>query len=134
MISARTARIDDNLGRGTDGSNPLPSRNESANFRSPGTHYTATDHTAPLAGAAEVMPTIAILSGSPERYRGLVPMRKTTHEAPSLLCRSPQDHMKISLDPKWLVRGRDQPMPTFRLPAERQPDVMPCIPSLPSGP
>src|ERR1700687_1029065 len=25
MISARTARIDDNLGRGTDGSNPLPS-------------------------------------------------------------------------------------------------------------
>jgi hypothetical protein len=29
MISARTARIDDNLGRGTDGSNPLPSRGES---------------------------------------------------------------------------------------------------------
>jgi len=25
MISARTARIDDNLGRGTDGSNPVPS-------------------------------------------------------------------------------------------------------------
>jgi hypothetical protein len=25
MISARTARIDDNLGRGTHGSNPLPS-------------------------------------------------------------------------------------------------------------
>ena len=34
MISARTARIDDNLGRGTDGSNPLPSSGESANFRS----------------------------------------------------------------------------------------------------
>ena len=33
MISARTARIDDNLGRGTDGSNPLPSREESANHR-----------------------------------------------------------------------------------------------------
>ncbi|HWX27636.1 MAG TPA: hypothetical protein VNZ53_09400, partial [Steroidobacteraceae bacterium] len=31
---ARTARIDDNLGRGTDGSNPLPSSKESANFRS----------------------------------------------------------------------------------------------------
>src|SRR6266446_3881003 len=30
MISARTARIDDNLGRGTDGSNPLPSSEESA--------------------------------------------------------------------------------------------------------
>src|SRR5467141_1590364 len=30
MISARTARIDDNLGRGTDGSNPLPSSAESA--------------------------------------------------------------------------------------------------------
>src|SRR5207244_4629282 len=29
MISARTARIDDNLGRGTDGSNPLPSSVES---------------------------------------------------------------------------------------------------------
>ena len=29
MISARTARIDDNLGRGTDGSNPLPSSEES---------------------------------------------------------------------------------------------------------
>jgi hypothetical protein len=29
MISARTARIDDNLGRGTDGSNPLPSSGES---------------------------------------------------------------------------------------------------------
>jgi hypothetical protein len=29
MISARTARIDDNLGRGTDGSNPLPSATES---------------------------------------------------------------------------------------------------------
>ena len=34
MIFARTARIDDNLGRGTDGSNPLPSSKESANFRS----------------------------------------------------------------------------------------------------
>src|SRR5437870_2162532 len=31
MISARTARIDDNLGRGTDGSNPLPSAGESTN-------------------------------------------------------------------------------------------------------
>src|SRR6266404_8475534 len=30
MISARTARIDDNLGRGTDGSNPLPSGGQSA--------------------------------------------------------------------------------------------------------
>jgi hypothetical protein len=29
MISAQTARIDDNLGRGTDGSNPLPSSGES---------------------------------------------------------------------------------------------------------
>jgi hypothetical protein len=29
MISARTARIDDNLGRGTDGSNPLSSSEES---------------------------------------------------------------------------------------------------------
>jgi hypothetical protein len=29
MISARAARIDDNLGRGTDGSNPLPSSKES---------------------------------------------------------------------------------------------------------
>ena len=29
MISARTARIDDNLERGTDGSNPLPSATES---------------------------------------------------------------------------------------------------------
>jgi hypothetical protein len=29
MISARTAWIDDNLGRGTDGSNPLPSTGES---------------------------------------------------------------------------------------------------------
>ena len=28
----------------------LSSRDESANFRSPGTHYTATEHTAPLAG------------------------------------------------------------------------------------
>src|SRR5712671_5753447 len=32
MISARTARIDDNLGRGTDGSNPLPSTGESASL------------------------------------------------------------------------------------------------------
>src|ERR1700730_14045881 len=32
MISARTARIDDNLGRGTDGSNPLPSRGESVSL------------------------------------------------------------------------------------------------------
>jgi hypothetical protein len=61
-------------------------------------------------------------------------MRKTTHEAPSLLCRSPQDHMKISLDLKGFVRRLDPPMPTFRLPAEQQPDVMLCIPSLPSGP
>jgi hypothetical protein len=30
MISARTARIDDSLRRGTDGSNPLPSSGESA--------------------------------------------------------------------------------------------------------
>jgi hypothetical protein len=30
MISARSARIDDDLGRGTDGSNPLPSSGESA--------------------------------------------------------------------------------------------------------
>src|SRR5258705_9525351 len=30
MISARTARIDDNLGKGTDGSNPVPSSGESA--------------------------------------------------------------------------------------------------------
>src|SRR5207237_7781893 len=29
MISARTARIDDNLGKGTDGSNPVPSSGES---------------------------------------------------------------------------------------------------------
>src|SRR5207245_11715869 len=64
----------------------------------------------------------------------LVPMRKTTHEAPSLLCRSPQDHMKISLDLKRFVRGLDPPMPASRLPAEQQPDVMPCILSLPSGP
>src|SRR5437899_695467 len=33
MISARTARIDDNLGRGTDGSNPLPSSGESDELR-----------------------------------------------------------------------------------------------------
>src|ERR1700737_1003916 len=33
MISARTARIDDNLGRGTDGSNPLPSSGESSATR-----------------------------------------------------------------------------------------------------
>jgi len=32
MISARTARIDDNLGRGTDGSNPLPSSGESVSL------------------------------------------------------------------------------------------------------
>jgi hypothetical protein len=38
MMSARTARIDDNLGRGTDGSNPLPSSGES------GTNCTATRH------------------------------------------------------------------------------------------
>jgi hypothetical protein len=53
---------------------------------------------------------------------------------PSLLWRSPQDHMKISLDLKGFIRGLDPPMPTFPLPAEQQPDVMPCIPSLPSGP
>jgi hypothetical protein len=35
MISARTARIDDNLGRGTDGSNPLPSSSESATKLAP---------------------------------------------------------------------------------------------------
>jgi len=33
MISARTARIDDNLGRGTDGSNPVSSSDESATNR-----------------------------------------------------------------------------------------------------
>src|SRR5437868_15441997 len=32
MISARTARIDDNLGRGTDGSNPLPSGSQSVSL------------------------------------------------------------------------------------------------------
>jgi hypothetical protein len=52
----------------------------------------------------------------------------------SLLCRAPRDHVKISLNLKGFVRGLDQPMPTFRLPTEQQPDVMPCIPSLPSGP
>ncbi len=41
-------------------------------------------------------------------------------QAPSLLCRSPQDHMKISFDLKGFVRGLDQPMPTFRRPAEQQ--------------
>jgi hypothetical protein len=41
----------DILARGTDNSNPLCSRGESANFRSQGTHYIATDHTAPLAEA-----------------------------------------------------------------------------------
>jgi hypothetical protein len=69
-----------------------------------------------------------------EGCKRLVPMRKTTHEAPSLLCRSPQDHIKISLDLKRFVRGLDLPMLIFRLPAEQQPDVMPCIPSLPLGP
>ena len=42
--------------------------------------------------------------------------------------------MKSSLDLKGFVRGLDQPMPTFRLPAEQQLDVMPCLPSLPSRP
>jgi hypothetical protein len=42
--------------------------------------------------------------------------------------------MKISLELKGFVRGLDPPMPTFRLPAEQQPDVMPCIPSLLSRP
>jgi hypothetical protein len=42
--------------------------------------------------------------------------------------------MKISLDLKGFVRGLDPPMPTSRLPAEQQPDVMPCILSLLSGP
>ena len=32
MIFARTARIDDNLGRGTDGSNPLPSGSQSVSL------------------------------------------------------------------------------------------------------
>lgn len=41
---------------------------------------------------------------------------------------------EVSLDLKGFVRGLDPPMPTSRLPAEQQPDVMPCIPSLPSGP
>ena len=42
--------------------------------------------------------------------------------------------MKSSLDLKGFVRGLDQPMSTFRLPAEQQPDVTQCVPSLPSGP
>jgi len=62
----------------------------------------------------------------------LVSMRKTTREAPSLLCRSPQDHMRVSLDLKGLVRVLDPPIPTFRLPTEQQPDVMRCILSLPT--
>jgi hypothetical protein len=41
--------------------------------------------------------------------------------------------MKISLDLKGFVRGLDLLMPTFRLPAEQQPDVMPVNPSLCSG-
>ena len=59
---------------GTDGSNPSPSRDESANFRSPGTHYTATDHTAPLAGAAEVGQTCASQRSSSARGSGLLPI------------------------------------------------------------
>jgi hypothetical protein len=74
--------------------------------------------------------TAACLARVPAR---LVPMRMTTHEVPSPLCRSPQDHMKISLDLKGFVRGLDLLMPTFRLPAEQQPDVMPVNPSLCSG-
>src|ERR1700758_973776 len=35
MISARTARIDDNLGRGSDSSNPVPSSAESATKLAP---------------------------------------------------------------------------------------------------
>jgi len=42
--------------RGTEGSNPASSRDESANLRSPGTHYTATDHAAPLAAADHQRP------------------------------------------------------------------------------
>jgi hypothetical protein len=34
------------------------------------------------------------------------------------LFRQPQDHMNSSLDLKGFVRGLDQPMSTFRLPAE----------------
>jgi len=66
--------------------------------------------------------------------RTVGPHAKDYARAPSLLCRSPQDHMKVSLDLKGFVRGLDPSMPTFRLPTEQQPDVMPCIPSLPSGP
>ena len=45
-----------------------------------------------------------------------------------------QDNIKSSLELKRFVRGLDPPMPTFRLPAEQQPEVMPCLPSLPSRP
>src|SRR5439155_17722571 len=40
-------------------------------------------------------------------------LQKTTHEAPSLLCGSPRDHMKTSLDLKGFVRGLDPPMQTL---------------------
>jgi hypothetical protein len=43
MISARTARIDDNLGRGTDSSNPLPSSGESGANLISGGHAGALD-------------------------------------------------------------------------------------------
>jgi hypothetical protein len=63
MISARTARFDDNLGRGTDGSNPLPSSGESStNLKAkgstficrpiPGTGKTKTGADAGFAAAA----------------------------------------------------------------------------------
>src|SRR4051794_14045542 len=42
MISARTARIDDNFGRGTDGSNPLPSSGESFPWRQIGVRRRST--------------------------------------------------------------------------------------------
>src|ERR1700738_1039668 len=45
MISARTARIDDNLGRGTDGSNPPPSSEESATNRSRRRRWNAASKT-----------------------------------------------------------------------------------------
>src|SRR6266403_1812883 len=48
--------------------------------------------------------------------RTVSPHAKDYARAPSLLCRSPQDHMKVSLDLKGFVRGLDPSMPTFRLP------------------
>src|SRR5438270_4520236 len=48
MISARTAWIDDNLGRGTDGSNPLPSAGGSVLA---GDQSVAPDRPVPLPGS-----------------------------------------------------------------------------------